>query len=124
MGLPDKIKKTEASFPAQEPKPVLPCPLAQAAVEPEPEPPAAEVAKVKKTVRRQEEDKPKKSWIEIMLVDMDGKPMPGVRYRITPPGGGEPQEGTLNELGQAGYYQIEPGTCKVTFPDLDADNWE
>jgi hypothetical protein len=55
---------------------------------------------------------------------MEGKPMPGVRYRITPPGGGEPKEGTLNEFGQAGYYQIEPGTCKVTFPDLDADAWD
>ena len=50
--------------------------------------------------------------------------MPGVRYRITPPGGAEPKEGFLNEHGQAGYYQIEPGDCKITFPDLDKDAWD
>ncbi len=71
--------------------------------------------------KKQEE---KKDWIEIILVDMDGKPVPNVRYKITPPGGGTPQEGRLNEHGQAGYYQIEPGECKITFPDLDRDAWE
>jgi hypothetical protein len=39
---------------------------------------------------------------------MEGKPVPGVRYRITPPSG-ETTEGTLNEFGQAGVYQIDPG---------------
>ena len=43
--------------------------------------------------------------------------MPGVRYRITAPDG-KIQEGRLNEHGQAGYYQIESGNCKITFPDL------
>jgi hypothetical protein len=97
----------------------------QAAAEPQPEHPKPAVVKVKKAVPVEAEEKPKKkSWIEIYLVDMEGKPMPGVRYRITPPGGGEPKEDVLNEYGQAGYYQIEPGTCRVTFPDLDADAWE
>ena len=123
MGIADSVKQTQALFPAEEPKAVAgrPCPQVQAAVEPEPQP-EPEVVKVKKTVP---EEKPKKkSWIEITLVDMEGKPVPGVRYRITPPVGDEPQEGTLNEFGQAGYYQIEPGTCKITFPDLDAEAWE
>ena len=71
--------------------------------------------------KKQEE---KKDWIEIILVDMDGKPVPGVRYKITPPGGMPPQEGRLNEHGQAGYYKIEAGDCKITFPDLDKDAWE
>ena len=44
--------------------------------------------------------------------------MPGVEYRITPPGGNA-VEGRLNEHGQAGLYQIEPGNCKITFPNLD-----
>ncbi len=65
----------------------------------------------------------KKDWIEIILVDREGKPMPGVRYRITPPGG-NPVEGRLNEHGQAGLYNIDPGNCKITFPDLDKDAWE
>ncbi len=65
----------------------------------------------------------KKHWIEIILVDNEGKPMPGVKYRITPPGG-NPVEGRLNEHGQAGLYNIDPGNCKITFPDLDQDAWE
>lgn len=65
----------------------------------------------------------KKDWIEIILVDAEGKPMPGVKYRITPPGGA-PVEGRLNEHGQAGLYNIDPGNCKITFPDLDQDAWE
>ena len=84
--------------------------------EKEPTPPP--VAPVEK---KQEE---KKDWIEIILVDMDGKPVPNARYKITPPGGGAPQEGRLNEHGQAGLYQLEPGECKITFPDLDKDAWE
>lgn len=48
--------------------------------------------------------------------------MPGVKYRITPPGGA-PVEGTLNQYGQAGVYQIDPGNCKITFPDLDQEAW-
>ncbi|HEY0457804.1 MAG TPA: hypothetical protein VGC97_01555 [Pyrinomonadaceae bacterium] len=70
-----------------------------------------------------ERTKEKKAWIEILLVDAEGKPMPGIRYRITPPGG-EPVEGRLNEHGQAGLYQIEPGNCKITFPDLDKETWD
>jgi hypothetical protein len=125
VSIADRVKQTQALFPAEEPKAVSgrPCPQAQAAVQPEP-PPEPEVAEVKKTVPIQEEKPKKKSWIEITLVDMEGKPVPGMRYRITPPGGDAPQEGALNEFGQAGYYEIEPGTCKVTFPDLDAEAWE
>ena len=65
-------------------------------------------------IEKKQEDK--KAWIEIVLLDMDGKPVPNVLYRITPPAGGTVQEGRLNEHGQAGYYQIEPGDCKISFP--------
>lgn len=125
MGLADKVKQTQASFHGAEPQAVARCPQVEPVAEPEPEPAKVAVAKPGKAVVPPVEEKPKKkSWIEIMLVDMEGKPMPGVLYRITPPGGGAPQEGTLNEFGQAGYYQIEPGTCKITFPDLDQDAWD
>lgn len=70
-----------------------------------------------------EKPKEKKAWIEIILVDAEGQPMPGVKYRITPPGGNA-VEGRLNEHGQAGLYQIEPGSCKITFPDLDREAWD
>lgn len=121
MDFVEKIKQTQALFAADEPAAVSRCPEPQPEVKPEPAP---EVLSVKKTAPLKTEPQKKKSWIEIMLVDMEGKPVPGVRYRITPPGGGEPSEGTLNEFGQAGYYQIDPGTCKVTFPDLDAEAWD
>ena len=70
-----------------------------------------------------EKPKEKKAWIEIILVDMDGKPVPGIKYRITPPSGA-PKEGRLNEHGQAGLYEIDPGNCKITFPDLDKEAWD
>ena len=130
--LADKIKQTaEDDFPAQKPGAVAACPYATPVSKEEPPPVNMETAfaltqditKSQSANRVAEPKQQKKAWIEIILVDMDGKPMPGVRYRITATGG-EQKEGALNEHGQAGYYQIEPGNCKVTFPDLDKDAWD
>jgi hypothetical protein len=65
----------------------------------------------------------KTSWIEINLKDPDGKPVPGERYQIQLPDGSI-QEGYLDGYGHAEYYDINPGNCKVSFPDMDADAWE
>ncbi|MBX3322748.1 MAG: hypothetical protein KF757_07130 [Phycisphaeraceae bacterium] len=62
-------------------------------------------------------------WIEIELVGEDDKPIPGERYRITAPDG-RVAEGTLNGDGFARVNNLEPGTCKITFPKLDKDAWE
>ena len=70
-----------------------------------------------------EENKLKKSWIEIKLVDETNKPVPGERYRITLPDGTTLAEGTLDENGFARVDGIDPGTCKVTFPNLDQTAW-
>jgi hypothetical protein len=132
--LTDKIKQTQSSFPAQSPGAVSPCPFAKTVSE---TPTAPVEVKTNFELTSQilqktmgvggkipaERTKEKKAWIEILLVDAEGKPMPGIRYRITPPGG-EPVEGRLNEHGQAGLYQIEPGNCKITFPDLDKETWD
>jgi hypothetical protein len=89
-----------------------------------PSEPAQEVAKSPAAAAQEpEEKKQKTAWVEIILVDAEGKPVPGARYRFTLPDG-EVKEGTLNEHGQAGFYQIEPGNCKITFPDLDKDAWD
>ena len=74
-----------------------------------------------------EEDSPskkkKKSWIAIKLVDEDGKPVPGEEYRIVLPDG-TTVEGDLNKRGFACVRGIDPGTCQVTFPNLDAPEWK
>lgn len=69
-------------------------------------------------------NKDKKSWIEIVLVDDDNKPVPGKRYRITLPDGKTLAEGTTDEKGFARVNNIDPGTCKVTFPDIDKTGWK
>lgn len=128
--LADKIKQTQNSFSSRSPGAVEPCPFAKQ-IAPK-EPPTVDVKTafaltqdIRQTLGAGKpiEQKLKKDWIEIILVDAEGKPMPGVRYRITPPGG-TPVEGRLNEHGQAGLFQIESGQCKITFPDLDKDAWD
>jgi type VI secretion system secreted protein VgrG len=66
----------------------------------------------------------KKSWIEIVLKDADGNPVPGEHYRVTLPDGTTLDEGTLDENGLARVDNIDPGSCKVTFPRLDGKTWK
>lgn len=65
----------------------------------------------------------KTSWIEIELVDEEGKPVPGEAYKIKLPDGTY-DSGTLNEKGLCRIEGIEPGTCQISFPNLDKDAWE
>ena len=71
-----------------------------------------------------EENKNKKSWIEIELVDEDNNPVPGEKYRVTLPDGTTIAEGALDEKGRARVQGIDPGNCKVTFPNLDKTTWQ
>lgn len=71
-----------------------------------------------------EEKAQKKSWIEIELLDKKGKPVPGEPYRVVLPDGETAAEGTLNEKGFARVDGIEPGTCKVIFPERDKNDWK
>ena len=71
-----------------------------------------------------EEREQKKSWIEFEMVDGDNKPVTGVAYRVTLPDGQSVAEGTLDEKVFARIEGIEPGSCKITFPNLDQDAWE
>jgi len=77
-----------------------------------------------KPPKTKEEKEKKKSWIEIEMVDEEDQPVAGESYRITLSDGETVAEGTLNEKGVARVDGIEPGTCKITFPNLDQDAWE
>ena len=128
--LADRIRQTQSSFASQPPGSVAACPFKKTVAE---APPPVEVETAFQLTQQimqsmgvskvAEKPKEKKDWIEIILVDLDGNPVPNMRYRITPPGGA-PTEGRLNQYGQAGLYQIEPGSCKITFPDLDQEAWD
>jgi hypothetical protein len=84
-------------------------------------------------LKAQQADKPKpfkppedfeeKSWIEIELVDENDEPVPGERYRVTLPDG-TVTDGSLDENGFAHIGGIDPGTCQITFPNLDGEAWE
>lgn len=70
------------------------------------------------------EEKKETSWIEIELVDEAGQPVPYETYEIVEPDGETTKTGSLDENGQAYVAVSDPGTCKITFPRLDAAAWE
>ena len=70
-----------------------------------------------------EDKKKKRSWIEIVLVGEDKNPIPGEKYRITLPDNSV-AEGTTDDKGAARVDGFDPGSCKITFPDLDQDAWK
>jgi hypothetical protein len=62
-------------------------------------------------------------WVEFELVDLEGYPVAGERYRATLPDGSV-HEGILGADGRIRYEGMSDGPCKIAFPDLDADAWE
>jgi len=65
----------------------------------------------------------KKTWVAIELKDNQGNPVPNEAYEIELPDGTKLQ-GALDEQGQAGVGDIDPGNCRIRFPDLDAKAWK
>jgi uncharacterized Zn-binding protein involved in type VI secretion len=64
-------------------------------------------------------------FIEIELFDQKNRPVAHQRFRVVPPGdGAKPIEGFLDEKGFARISGIDAGTCRITFPDLDASSWK
>jgi hypothetical protein len=60
------------------------------------------------------------TFIAILLVDQDGNPVPGRRYRIALASGRTLSEGNLDTNGAARVDGLDPASCIVTFPDIDA----
>lgn len=63
-----------------------------------------------------------RTWIEIHLIDPDGKPVPSQRFRLRLPDRSI-REGVLNNDGLARFEDLESGSCDVMFPDLDGSWW-
>jgi len=62
------------------------------------------------------------TWIEILLKDEQGAAVPGEPYEIEMPDG-RVHSATLDHQGFARIDGIDPGTCKVRFPERCNDSW-
>jgi hypothetical protein len=89
---------------------------------PPPAPTATPRAATTQADTTQQEERPT-GWIEVELVGEDGEPIAGEKYRITLPDN-TVDEGTLDQNGWVRVEGFEPGNCKITFPELDAEAWE
>jgi type VI secretion system secreted protein VgrG len=56
------------------------------------------------------------------LLDQTGKPVPGEAYQIELPDGST-VEGNLDSKGLARVDGIDPGNCKISFPNIDKKSW-
>jgi hypothetical protein len=65
----------------------------------------------------------KRTWVDIMLRDEHGVPIPNARYRLKLPDG-TVIEGQLDAEGRARVHGVEPGSAQVSFPDHKANDWQ
>lgn len=67
------------------------------------------------------EENDEEHWLQIRLVDDEGNPVAGERYRVELPDG-TVIEGNLDSNGQARVNDIDdPGSAVVTFPDAEGE---
>jgi len=62
------------------------------------------------------------TFIELELVDTDGKPVAFASYSVTA-SDGKVVSGALDAEGRARIEGVAQGSCKVTFPDFHGDEW-
>lgn len=69
--------------------------------------------------------KDEKTFVAVQLLsdEPEPKPVPFKRYRIILPDESV-REGQLDQYGRALITGIDPGTCKVSFPEIDAADWK
>src|SRR6185369_7189254 len=65
----------------------------------------------------------KKHWVEIVMLDQEGMPVPGQAYEITVPDGTVVQ-GSTDSKGRGRVDGIDAGNCKIIFTQLDKDVWK
>jgi protocatechuate 3,4-dioxygenase beta subunit len=64
----------------------------------------------------------KKTWVEVELLDKNQRPVKGLAVELTLPDG-TIEKGKLSDKGSFRKDGIDPGTCKVRFPELDGREW-
>ena len=72
---------------------------------------------------KSEENKEKKHWIEVQFLDDSGQPITSESVEVTAPDGSV-SSGTTDEKGVYRVEHIDPGSCQISFPNLDKDAWE
>jgi uncharacterized Zn-binding protein involved in type VI secretion len=65
----------------------------------------------------------KNAWVAFKLVDEDGKPVVGEKYRLQLPDGST-KEGMTDMNGEVTVRDVAPGTCKISFPNLNDEEWK
>jgi hypothetical protein len=65
----------------------------------------------------------KKTFVEIELAYEDGKPASAVKYEVELPDGSI-KRGFLDSKGKARVEGVDPGSCKVRFPDIHDQDWQ
>ena len=79
---------------------------------------------VKAHKKDSEENKDKKGWIEVVLIDDSDAAVAGAPVEVELPDGSV-SSGTTDEKGLFRVDGIDPGSqCKIKFPELDKDAWE
>lgn len=66
----------------------------------------------------------KTSWIELQLVyESNGLPVAGAAYKVTLPDGTTVASGSTDDKGQGRVDHIDPGSCQISFTELDKEAW-
>src|SRR5262249_30699551 len=63
------------------------------------------------------------TWVAIRLTDSAGDPVKGVKYTIELPDGST-KDGKLDDNGLAKVESKKAGMCKISFPEIDAGDWD
>lgn len=87
------------------------------------EPKSAQESGGQDSAPAQQESSAETTWVEIEVLDEQGEPAQGVKYRIEIPGG-TVRSGTLDAHGKARIEGINHGLCSLWFPDLHAADWD
>jgi hypothetical protein len=107
-GSPEPAAGEAAQAPRQQAPPQEEAPRQQPAEQPAPQ---------------QQQDQEPKTWIEIVLKDSRGNPVPNEEYILELPDGTK-RRGRLDADGIARVDGIKPGSCRVSFPNVDANEWK